>query len=103
MKTGTWTVALLMLTAVTGSFADDAPGEVYHVPKHRFEIPIRVDPLRQSSIRALELYTSTDRGRTWQQSGSATADQTSFPFAAQTDGEYWFIVVVVDKHNRREP
>jgi hypothetical protein len=80
-----------------------APGDVHTINHRSFQIPFHVDPGQRARIRELELYSSTDRGRTWVQEATAGADQTSYRFCAPSDGEYWFRVAVVDTQGNRQP
>ncbi len=102
MTAGAWTAACLLLSTLS-STAPGLPPDVSPVNSNRFEIPIRVVPERKADIKLLELWLSTDKGRTWSMSRPATPNDAAFPFVAQVDGEYWFTVVVVDQNNRREP
>src|SRR5436190_15296454 len=102
MRTGARIAACLLLAALSRSAPalSDAP---FPIRDNRFEIPIRIDETRRNDIKALELYVSTDQGKTWNQAGLAKPDDKAFAFQAQTDGEYWFSVAIVDLQNRREP
>src|SRR5262249_31340120 len=51
----------------------------------------------------LELYVSTDQGKTWSLVAKATPDKDRFPFFAPSDGQYWFSVVIIDQQGRSEP
>jgi hypothetical protein len=69
----------------------------------RFEIPIKVVEERRAEIKALELYCSTNLGKTWELVKTARPDDPSFPFTAPADGTYWFVVIVRDLQGRPEP
>lgn len=104
MMTGTWTAAYLVLAAATG--APEAPANPAYegaLNQTRFEIPIRVVAERRQEIRSLELYCSTNQGKTWDMVKTATPADSGFPFTAPADGIYWFIVIVRDLQNRPEP
>src|SRR5262245_41024324 len=79
------------------------PTDVVPINQSDFQIPIRIDPARRDEIKELQLFYSTDQGRTWQMIAVATPDSSSFPFHAPADGIYWFSVCVVDKKGNREP
>ncbi len=102
MRTGAWTAACLLLTALAKT-APALPADVFSLPNNRFDIPIKVDPARKSAIQLLELYVSTDQGRTWSQRGTATPESTAFSYTSDVDGEYWFSVIIVDRGGHREP
>ena len=65
MRTGARIAACLLLGALSRSAPalSDSP---FPMRDNRFEIPIRVDETRRNDIKALELYVSTDQGKTWQ-------------------------------------
>jgi hypothetical protein len=100
MFTGSW--ALTCALAVVGA-PPVVPKDVTFLKDNRIEIPFNIDPARQSEIAALELYVSTNEGRSWAKAGVARANQTSFYYTAYADSFYWFTVRVIDKQNRREP
>ena len=69
-----------------------------------FRIPFQVDPADRGRIKEVQLWVSTDMGRSWRQAGRTSSDQTSFPaYHAPRDGEYWFAVRTLDTQGRLYP
>lgn len=69
-----------------------------------FGIPFHpIETLDRQRIDEVQLYWSTDRGRTWRQYANARSDARSFPFSAPRDGEYWFAVRTRDREGRLYP
>src|SRR5262245_28989481 len=102
MNAGAWTAACLVLVAVSGAPAAP-PADAWFVNQTRFNIPINIQKERAQEIKALKLYLSTDEGKTWNQVGLATPQQSEFPITAQVQGMHWYSVVIVDQQNREEP
>jgi hypothetical protein len=66
-------------------------------------IPVEVHPGRRDEIREMQLFVSPDKGKTWSQIDKATPDKDGFTYFAQSDGEYWYHVVIVNQQGKREP
>jgi hypothetical protein len=66
-------------------------------------IPIEIVPARRNDLREILLFCSHDEGKTWDQVGRATPEQTSFPYTAPGDGKYWFTIQTVDRNGVKEP
>ncbi len=74
-----------------------------HVERHfinvgRFTVPFHVTS--DASIVEVELYASTDKGRTWNIVGRQHPRQERFAFEPRQDGEYWLSARTVDLRNR---
>lgn len=67
-----------------------------------FQIPYHTDA-RDNRIDQLQLFVSSDQGRTWQASSVATPEKHFFRFEAETDGLYWFTVQTRDRGGRLYP
>lgn len=82
------------------------PGEpavrIFHKARG-FKIPFELGPADRARLREIQLWVSSDRGRTWEASERATPDRDSFPFRAPSDGEYWFAVRTMDTRGRLFP
>ncbi|HKB39467.1 MAG TPA: hypothetical protein VKD72_23725 [Gemmataceae bacterium] len=102
MMTGTWSVACLLLAAGTGA-SPVSPDGVTFCNKTTLDFPITVDPSRLKSIRELELYVSSNQGRTWDLAARATPSQSLFRCSVPGEGLYWFTVLIIDQHKRKEP
>ena len=65
-------------------------------------MPFRVDAGDESLIE-VQLYQSSDRGKTWRFHSRRTTDQSEFPFQAEADGEYWFALKTLDRNRQLLP
>jgi hypothetical protein len=68
----------------------------------QFWIPFQAGPGRER-LKQLQLFVSTDRGRTWRPAAIAAPDQDKFRFQAESDGLYWFAVQTMDLDGRYYP
>jgi hypothetical protein len=101
--------ALLLLLVVLASAwpvgrapaQDPPPGVTYSRLRH-FRIPITFGPGRQR-LRQLQLFYSTDQGRTWLPAAVVPPEQDHFSFICDRDGLYWFTVQTVEQDGRRFP
>jgi hypothetical protein len=97
------TLLLLVPGRLVPRVAAQAPAtDVIYTRHSVFQIPFTASP-NKSRLRQLQLFVSTDRGRTWQPSAAITPDQASFKFEAEQDGLYWFTVQTLDLDNRYYP
>jgi hypothetical protein len=93
--------ALLVLTIVLiaslppWSRAQAPPGDVTFTRLSTFRIPFQTEP-NERRIKQIQLYVSTDQGRTWDYYVSVAPDRNGFDFRAQRDGAYWFAVRTID-------
>jgi hypothetical protein len=99
-------VLLMLLHPPGGPFASAQVGEstdkVLYSRYSSFKIPIKAGE-GKDRLQQIQLFVSTDRGRTWQPAASVTADKTSFSFIAERDGLYWFTVQTRDRWGRNYP
>lgn len=69
-----------------------------------FRIPFGVEPADRGRIKEVQLWVSTDLGRSWRAGVRTTPEQSSFPaYHAPRDGEYWFAVRTMDTKGRLFP
>lgn len=69
-----------------------------------FRIPFQVEDSDRGRIKEVQLWVSTDLGRSWRAAGHTSPDQTAFPaYHATRDGEYWFAVRTLDNQGRLYP
>src|SRR5687768_12295745 len=92
---------VLCLLAASGLRAQDTSSGMVFSRFRQFRIPFSLPP--DGRVKQLQLYVSTDQGRTWQPSATAPPDQKHFRFAADRDGGFWFAVQTVDVDNRLFP
>jgi len=98
MATGTLALALLLFTPGQVPAEDVVP-----MNSRNFKIPIQIAAADRSKIKELILFSSSDNGKTWQQSAVSAPDKDAFLFYAPTDGLYWFNLCVVDEKGHRKP
>ncbi len=66
------------------------------IGKASFRIPFTIDA-HGSRPSKVELWVSTDAGKSWQMHGSSSPDVSGFDFKAAAQGEYLFLVQSVDE------
>jgi hypothetical protein len=84
------------------SRGQESAGDVIYSRYHHFRIPFQAGPGEQR-LKQLQLFYSTDRGRTWQPSAIAPPEQRHFRFISERDGLYWFAVQTLDQDGRYFP
>jgi hypothetical protein len=82
--------------------AQDPGQEILYSKYRQFRIPFKTDP-GVARLRQLQLFVSTDQGRSWQPNAIVTPDQSQFSFLCDRDGTYWFTVQTLDQEGRRLP
>jgi hypothetical protein len=71
--------------------------------KNPFYLPVVVDDRTRSGLQEFQLYVKDDPSRPWTLKDRQGPATTSFQFRPPQDGEYWFMVVTVDKYGRQSP
>ncbi len=76
--------------------------ELVRTTQRKFAIPFRLPKPATPDAKAqqVEMSVSTDFGLTWTPAGSTSPPNSSIPFEANTDGEYWFRIRAIDQKNR---
>lgn len=92
-------VPWLLLTAVP---AQESSGGIIFSRHRQFRIPFNTGT-GTGKLKQLQLFVSTDQGRSWQPSASAPPEQGNFRFMADRDGYYWFTVQTLDLDGRLYP
>jgi hypothetical protein len=88
---------------ILGAGAAHASGDgVYYTRQTTFLIPFQTDP-NDRRVHQVLLHVSEDRGRTYQQVGTANPQDKSFRFQARRDGWYYFAVQTQDLDGRFQP
>jgi hypothetical protein len=77
--------------------------QVLYARQRQINIPFDPDPAEVHRLKQLQLYYSTDSGRSWHLGATAAPDQKRFNFIAEGDGLYWFAVQTTDLQNRNYP
>ncbi|HLW66712.1 MAG TPA: hypothetical protein VKS79_15465 [Gemmataceae bacterium] len=67
-----------------------------------FRLPVQIDERERSGLRELKLFVRTP-STNWMCKETAPATQKGFSFRAPSDGEYWFIFVMVDSAGKAHP
>lgn len=90
--------------SAVGPRAGDLP-EPLSTRQTYFAIPFEIDQVDHPVLGATEiqLYTSRDRGVTWQHETSVSPTTKQFLFRAASDGEYWFAVRTRDRAGNFRP
>ena len=67
-----------------------------------FGVPFKINA-DDGMFVEVQLYLSTDAGRSWTFYGRETTDKEEFPFVAEQDGEYWFALKTLNRDRRLMP
>jgi hypothetical protein len=86
---------------ISGACGQESGGIIYSRYRH-FKIPFQAGAGVQR-LKQLQLYVSTDQGRTWQPAANAPPEQREFRFMTDRDGFFWFSVQTLDQENRLFP
>lgn len=101
-KTAFKSLLVLLAMGAVQAFAA-MPPDVFPMKDRNFEIPITIAEGQRDRIRELQLYVSSDEGKTWNQHSVVPPDKSAFTYFAPTDGMFWFKVRTVDKQGNQEP
>lgn len=83
-------ISVWAVAAVLACGSSDPAGPVYNVPGPAFHIPVNAQVTREAPAVRVELWVSSDLGRTWERSGEVSPSAGQFRFVAPRPGEYWF-------------
>jgi hypothetical protein len=83
--------------------AQESIGGIFFSKYRQFRIPFQANPLGQQRLKQLQLFVSTDQGKSWQPSAVAPPDQGHFRFLCDRDGYFWFTVQTTDQENKVHP
>lgn len=84
------------------SLAQEAGSDTIYTRQPVFRIPFQAEP-GERRLKQVQLYVSTDQGRSWHPYANVRPEEGSFIFTATRDGHYWFTVRTVDFDNRGNP
>jgi hypothetical protein len=97
----------LVLMVPVGLFLTAAPaqetsgGNIFSRYR-QFRIPFNAGT-GAGRLKQLQLFASTDQGRTWQPAATAPPEEGQFRFVADRDGYFWFTVQTKDLEGRLYP
>jgi hypothetical protein len=77
--------------------------QLLYARQRQIAIPFDPDPAEAHRLKQLQLFYSTDKGRTWQLGATAAPEMKKFNFLAETDGLYLFAVQTTDLSGRVFP
>jgi hypothetical protein len=100
-----WKLSVLPLFLLPGLLFGQLPGQnpiETTANRREFRIPFSPVPAAQN-LKQLQLFVSTDQGRTWFPSAIVAPDQQKFNFVADRDGTYWFAVQTLDLQGKAFP
>jgi hypothetical protein len=97
-------LSLLPLLCLPGLLFAQGPAniETAFAGKREFRIPFNPGP-GASNLKQLQLFASTDGGKTWSPSATVAPDQQRIPYLAQRDGTFWFAVQSMDLQGKLYP
>ena len=93
---------LLLLPAFLLAQGPQPGVETTYANKREFRIPFNPGPGAQN-IKQLQLFVSTDQGKTWLPSAIVAPEQGKFQFVAERDGIYFFAVQTLDLQGKAYP
>jgi hypothetical protein len=94
---------LIVLMAMSAARAWAIGPDESFIKTRSFSIPINITGGQKEKISEIELFVSTDEGKTWNKTSVIPPEKGGFSYTAATDGMYWFKVCTVDKAGNREP
>jgi hypothetical protein len=97
-------LTVLPLLFLPGLLLAQAPANIdtAFANRHELRIPFKNGPDAQN-LKQLQLFVSTDEGRTWLPRATVAPDQQKFQFTAERDGIYWFSVQSLDLQGKLNP
>jgi hypothetical protein len=75
----------------------------YHLNKRTIQLPIQLDEQFRPILQEIRLYSKNKLSAPWTLQDKAPPSQATFTFRAPADGEYWFMMVTVDREGRCAP
>jgi hypothetical protein len=105
MHLGLLLAVLAFLPAVWAPARGQTPiqPQILYSKQRQIAIPFDPDPAQAHRLKQLQLYYSTDQGRSWHVGAIAAPDQKKFNFLANSDGLHLFAVQTTDLTGRNFP
>lgn len=95
------TTSALAHNPIPNHFIDSTTGKVY-TRRTLFELPVNIEAKMRANLKEVALFVKVLPGQ-WVQQEVAPPTITKFTYQAPQDGEYWFLVAIVDRNGRRTP
>lgn len=80
---------------------DDLP-RAHTINSRRFDLPVRMTPECQRELREVRLYVKTPKTE-WRLQESVSPYAEKFACRVPEDGEYWYLLVTVDRRGQTDP
>ena len=97
-----WTILFTVGVFVAASSPASAQTKSVATSMRGFGVPFRVNADDESFVE-VQLYVSSDLGKTWQFHSRQSTDLEEFPFFADKDGTYWFALKTLNRDRRLVP
>lgn len=88
---------------VTSVRAQQVREQVAYSQHRHFFIPYTLGEKGRERLKQLQLFVSTDRGKSWKPVAVAPPEQEKFSFISERDGTYWFTVQTLDTQGKYFP
>lgn len=99
---GKFLLVLVAMTAAQVWAAGPNDDAIDAINSRSFSIPIGFAG-QKDKIHEVELFVSSDEGKTWMRTSVIPPDKEGFTYTAPTDGVYWFKTCTIDKMGVRDP
>jgi len=76
---------------------------IIYQKSRQFRVPFTLKPEDAGRRKELQLWSSTDQGKSWAQRGATTPDRPAFTFDAPGDDEYWLAIRSIDQQGNSFP
>jgi hypothetical protein len=80
-----------------------APVKKIFTKQAAFKLPLQTTAADRQRLSEIQLYVKTGADGVWLLKDTAPPSLAEFTYRAPADGEYWFMVVTVDKAGKRNP
>jgi len=77
--------------------------DVHVIDYHSFELPLQIPKNKIAEFPKMNIFVSSDKGRSWELHDTYTSDTKEFSFASGKDGTFWFAVQFIRKNGSVSP
>jgi hypothetical protein len=95
-------ISLAFNLAGSASLLAQTP-EIIYCRQASFRIPFQIEPGEQARLKEVQLYIAEEQGKAWRLYKTVGPDQRHFPFKAERDGLYSFLVRTIDVDGKAFP